>query len=134
MYFFILSLLFQYYSCVLTLNYTPKLGKYQIETVPTSNTCEYENFMSSTSKEYTSGIDHRYPYIENDTMFVYKFNETLQKHNLLKVLQNENESLHNKQTFLDEFNKNYSDHSSYGVDIFAGGLLNDWDANMQIME
>ena len=76
-----------------------------------------------------TGMDHRYSYIENTSDFVPYFAKLIHKHNILRVLQNENESLLNKHLLVEEYNNNESD-SNYGINIFAGGLMMDWEANI----
>ena len=96
-------------------------GKYQ--SIPIN----YDYLMTSGTYIDMSGIDHRFPYIENTTAFIPRFAELLKKQQLLLQLQNKNDSLINKQMSLEEYNNNFSE-SHYGFDILAGGLMMDWEA------
>ena len=130
MYFFIPILICQQIIYAIGLNMNPVHGKYQITRDDMSGICKYNDWLYSTTYIDMSGLDHRYPYIENDTAVVGIFAELFQKKNTLDYLQNEHESGINKELLLEEYNKNYS-NSNYNVNIFAGGLIDEWEANIE---
>lgn len=121
MYFFFIIFIFYHLSNGAALNNIHVAGKYQ--SIPIN----YDYLMNSGRYIDMSGIDHRYPYIENTTDFIPMFAELLTKQKLLIRLQNKNDSLINKQMLLDEYNQTFSE-SRYGSDILAGGLMMDWEA------
>jgi hypothetical protein len=129
MYFFssILFFIQLYYGNALTSHYPP--GKYRLMNNEMTRTCNYDYLMSSATYIDMTGIDHRFAYIENTSEFVPYFAKLIHKQNILRVLQNENESLVNNQLLVEEYNNNESD-SDYGINIFAGGLMVDWEANI----
>lgn len=129
MYFFTMILFFTqlYYGNALKQIYSP--GKYQTINREMTGTCNYNYLMSSATYIDMTGIDHRYPYIENTSDFVPYFAKLIHKQNILHTLKNENENLLNKYLLAEEYNNNESD-SDYGINIFAGGLMMDWEANM----
>ena len=129
MYFFTLILFFTqlYYGNALKQIYSP--GKYQSINSEMTKTCNYDYLMSSASYIDMTGIDHRYPYIENTTDFVPYFAKLIYKQNLLNRLQNENESIITKHLLAEEYNYNES-NSEYEINIFASGLIMDWEANI----
>ena len=130
MYFFIPILICQQIIYAIGLNMNPVPGKYQITRDDMSGICKYNDWLYSTTYIDMSGLDHRYPYIENDTAVVGIFAELFQKKNTLDYLQNEHESGINKELLLEEYNKNYS-NSNYNVNIFAGVLIDEWEANIE---
>jgi len=129
MYFFTLILFFTqvYYGNALKYIYSP--GKYQTINSEMTGTCNYDYLMSSATYIDMTGIDHRYPYIENTSDFVPYFAKLIHKQNILRTIKNENESLLNKHLLVEEYNNNESD-SDYGINLFAGGLMVDWEANV----
>lgn len=121
MYFFLIPL----FACLccngMALKNLYVAGKYQ--SIPIN----YDYLMNSGSYIDMSGIDHRCPYIENTTDFIPRFAELLKKQQLLMQLQNNNDSLINKQILLEDYNEKFSE-SDYNSNILAGGLLMDWEA------
>lgn len=130
MYFFMSFLFFQQMIYALKSPNVPVLGKYQILPTDMTGTCSFEYLMNSATYIDMSGIDHRFPYIENDTSIVGHFAALFKKKKILEYLQNENESMINKQLTWDEYTKNYTD-SNYAMNVFAGGLMVDWDADIE---
>jgi hypothetical protein len=130
MYFFIPILICQQimYALGLNMNMTP--GKYKISQDDMTGICKYNDWLDSTTYNDMSGIDHRYPYIENDTSPVGHFATLFKKKNILECLQNEKDSIINKQLIWEEYTKNYTD-SQYTFNMFAGGLMVDWEENIE---
>ena len=129
MYFFTLILFFTQMYYGKALKHVYSLGKYQTINSEMTRTCNYDYLMSSATYIDMTGIDHRYPYIENTSDFVPYFAKLIHKQNLLRTLKNENESLFNNHLLVEEYNNNESD-SDYGINLFAGGLMMDWEANI----
>ena len=95
-----------YYGNALKQIYSP--GKYQSINSEMTKTCNYDYLMSSATYIDMTGIDHRYPYIENTSDFVPYFAKLIHKQNILRTLKNENESLLNKYLLAEEYNNNES--------------------------
>lgn len=130
MYFFIPMLICQQIMYALGLNMNMAPGKYQLSSDDTTGICKQNDWLYSTTYIDMSGIDHRYPYIENDTSLVGNFATLFKKNKLLKSLQNENDSMINKELIWEEHTKNYTD-SQYTFNVFAGGLMIDWEENIE---
>lgn len=129
MYFFTLILFFIQMCYGKAFKYIYSPGKYQLINPEIAGTCNYDYLMSSATYIDMTGIDHRYPYIENTSDFVPYFAKLMHKQNILRTIKNENESLINKHLLVEEYTNNESD-SDYGMNIFAGGLMMDWEANV----
>lgn len=80
--------------------------------------------------DINSGIDFRYPQDANEVAFIINFAEMLEKQRLLISLQNKNNSLINKQLLLEKYNKKYNE-VDYGFNVFAGGLLDEWNKDIE---
>ena len=130
MYFFTFILMLQHIIYAVGMKYVSVPGKYQVLPVDPSGICVFNYLMAESTYMDLSGIDHRYPYIENDTSVIVNFVELLKKKKILEQLQNDNNSMINKELLLEDYNKNYTD-INYGINIFAGGLLDDWEAHME---
>jgi hypothetical protein len=76
---------------------------------------------------YTNeGMDMRFSNItEVNHEELINIDVNIRKLRLLKTLEDNNYPLHNKIELL-EINKDICDTGSYGFDILAGGLLDDW--------
>ena len=126
MYFFLIIFIFGHLSNGVALKNVYVVGKYQSIPVDMTGMCNYDYLTDSVTYINMDGHDNRYPYIENTTGFIPMFAEILKKQQLLLQLQNNN-SIINKDILLGEYNQNFSE-SHYGFDIFAGGLMMDWEA------
>lgn len=129
MYFFMIIFFFMQLDYGISLKHIHSPGKYQTLHVENMGICSYNYLMSSATYIDMSGIDHRYPYIENDSDFAPRFVELIHKQNLLQTLQNKNESIIKKHTIAEEYNENEKD-IEYETNILAGGLLVDWEADI----
>ncbi len=66
------------------------------------------------------GYDQRFG---NETVDIYKMKSTIHKYNLLKKLES-NISINDKTKLANEY---LEESTIKGYDIFAGGLMNDWN-------
>lgn len=129
MYFFTIIFFFMQLDYGISLKHIHSPGKYQTLHVENMGTCSYDYLMSSATYINMSGIDHRHPYIENNSDFAARFAELIHKQNLLQTLQNKNESIIKKHKIAEEYNENEMD-IEYEMNILAGGLLVDWEADI----
>jgi hypothetical protein len=130
MYFFTFILMLQQMVYAVGMRYVSVPGKYQVLPIDPNGMCIFNYLMAESTYIDLSGIDHRYPYIENDTSVMVNFAMLLKKKKILEQLQNENDSMINKELLLEDYNKNYTD-INYGINMFAGGLIDDWEARME---
>lgn len=130
MYFFTVILMLQQMVYAVGMRYVSVPGKYQVLPIDPNGMCIFNYLMAESTYIDLSGIDHRYPYIENDTSVMVNFAMLLKKKKILEQLQNENDSMINKELLLEDYNKNYTD-INYGINMFAGGLIDDWEARME---
>lgn len=129
MYFFMIILFFTQLCYGVSLKYQYSPGKYQIQNTEITGTCNYHYFMSFETNIVNTGNDYRYPHDENTHESVPYFAKIIHQQHLLIALQNENDSLINKQLLIEEHNKNEMDYE-YDNNIFASGLMMDWDVNI----
>jgi hypothetical protein len=74
-----------------------------------------------------SGNDETCIEKEEQNQKIHKIKQNFHKLNLLKILTNENVSHINKLKLIDEFYMIYHYPNKMVNNIYAGGLLNDWD-------
>jgi hypothetical protein len=80
-------------------------------------------FVFNNYKNEKSGIDHRYPLIE-DKSDIYNIIDINYKKKLLDYLKSDNISVHDKLKKINEFD---NVNNIKAMNITKGGLLDDWN-------
>lgn len=96
-----------------------------IQNVDYSTNAELIHNLWKPTPKYSDGIDHT----RNDTFnatLLFNIANNYRKMNLLKTLEDNNNSIEKKILFIEEYKKGI-EPSIKGIDIKAGGLMKDWE-------
>lgn len=84
-----------------------------------------KSILNKEVKNIYSGYDMRHSVNSTEIELSYYKNIFL-KASILAYLENQNASIHSKIDIVEEYEKNYDNHSKMSYNLCAGGLLNDW--------
>ena len=81
-------------------------------------------------KKLSRGYDERYPVNGTNINMteVYRFNIHWKQLEILRLLQNNGLSIYSKLNLIDHYDILSSSSSIYSCNLYAGGLMNEWDS------
>ena len=83
-----------------------------------------EHIFKKNMNNSIDGFDMR-ENITTNNISIYNISVFFYKKNLLDLLNNENININNKLSYIEEYNKIFSENKFYN--LHAGGLMKDWD-------
>ena len=96
-----------------------------IQSVDYSTNVELIHNLWKQNTKFSDGIDHRGNDTLNATLLI-NIASNYKKMNLLKILEDNNNSIEKKKLFIEEYRKTI-EPTIKGIDIKAGGLMKDWE-------